>query len=252
MTSGPGQTLSSTRIGSQLAETLAETSTLFNPEIESTKISTTSTPWARLTTKSKFFKEIEISDDKSVLGREDMETSSTSEVIDPLLISRAHFSITKEHSLNDFKIVLEDLSSGGSTFKNCMKIQKGKNVEIKESDLIGINCKATKASYTYKLELIKKTRRGSKRKQNLPENSQDFDFTSISTENNKTMRMGSVVFASPRTRTTRSKRKLDDNNSTIRTTRSKSNDVLKTKVTSKTKTSRSKSCSSNTKRARRN
>ena len=232
-----------------MAETLAETSTTFNPEIESTKISTT---WARLTTKSGFFKEIELSDDKSILGREDMETSSTSKVTDPLLISRKHFSITKEHSLNDFKIVLEDLSSGGSTWKNCTKIQKGKNVEIKESDLIGINCKATKNSYTYKLELIKKPRRGSKRKQKLPENSQDFDFTSISTENNKTMKMGPEVFASPRTRTTRSKRKLNDNDSTIRTTRSKSNDVLKSKGKSKTKTSRSQSCSSNNKRARGN
>ena len=251
MTSGPGQTLSSTRFGSQLTETLAETSTLFNPEIESTKISTASMPWARLTTKSTFFKEIELSDDKSILGREDMETSSTSKVTDPLLISRKHFSITKEHSLNDFKIVLEDLSSGG-TWKNCMKIQKGKKVEIKDTDLIGINCKATKASYTYKMELIKKPRRGSKRKQKLPENSQDFDFTSVSTENNKTIRMGPVVFASPKTRTTRSKRKLDDKDLTIRTTRSKSNDVSKSKGTSKTKPTRSKSCSSNTKRARKN
>ena len=133
-----------------------------------------------------------------------------------------------------------------------MKIQKGKKVEIKENDLIGINCKATKASYTYKLELIQNPRRGSKRKQKFPENSQDFDFTSLSMENNKTMRMGPVVFASLKTRTTRSKRKLDENDSTIGTTRSKSNDVLKSKGTSKTKTSRSQSCSSNTKRARKN
>ena len=149
-----------------MAETLAETSTTFNPEIESTKISTISTPWARLTTKSTFFKEIEILDDKSILGREDMETSSTSKVIDPLMISRKQFSITKEHSLNDFKIVLEDLSSGGSTWKNCIKIQKGKNVEIKDGDLIGINCKATKASYTYKLELIKNQEEGQRGNKN--------------------------------------------------------------------------------------
>lgn len=88
MASGSGQTLSSTRISSQLAETLAENSTTFNPEIESTKISTTSTPWAQLTTKSIFFKEIEISDDKSILGREKMETSSTHEITD---ISRTFF-----------------------------------------------------------------------------------------------------------------------------------------------------------------
>ena len=251
MASEPGQTLPSTTIASQLSETLAETSTTFNPEIESTKIST-STPWARLTTKSIFFKEIDISEEKCIIGREKIETSSTSEITDPLLISRQHFSITKEHSSNDFKILLEDLSSAGSTWKNCSKIAKGKKVEIKENDLIGINCKATKASYSYKLELIKKPRRGSKRKQKLPENSQDFDFTSISVENNKTMRMESEVFASPRTRTTRSKRKLDDNDSSTRTTRSKSNDVSRSKGTSKAKTSRSNSCSSNSKRSRKN
>ena len=86
----------------------------------------------------------------------------------------------------------------------------------------------------------------------MSENSQDFDFTSVSLENNKTMKMGPIVFASPRARNTRSKRKLDDNDSSTRTTRSKSNDVLRSEGTTKAKTSRSQSCSSNTKRARKN